>query len=95
MPFTKGHPPSGGRPLGAKNRTTLLREERRAIFEAQISQKWEEVIDKLRPEYIADQYLGKAPDLLDVTTDGESLNDGRFAELTNKLNELYRDKPEA
>lgn len=50
----------GGRTPGSKNRTTLLKEERRAIFEARVSQKWEETIDKLRPEYIADQFLGKA-----------------------------------
>ncbi len=51
----------GGKVLGSKNRTTLLKEERRAIFEARISQKWEETIDKLRPEYIADQFMGTAP----------------------------------
>ena len=61
MPFTKGHKLAKGRPEGSKNVTTLLKEERRAIFEARISQKWEETIDKLRPEYIADQFMGTAP----------------------------------
>ena len=57
--FEKGHP--GYKKVGTKNVTTLLKEERRAIFEARISQKWEETIDKLRPEYIADQFMGTAP----------------------------------
>lgn len=26
MPFTKGHPPSGGRPKGSKSKTTIARE---------------------------------------------------------------------
>ena len=63
MGFQKGHP--GYKKKGTKHRETLLREERRAIFEDKISQKWEEIIDQLRPEYIADQYLGKAPDKIE------------------------------
>ncbi len=63
MPFVKGQSGNpAGKPKGIKNRATLLQEERRAIFEAKISQKWEEIIDKLPPTYVADQYLGKAPD---------------------------------
>lgn len=64
MTFPKGNK-LGGRPKGAKNKATLLQEERRAVFEARISQKWEEIIDALRPEYVADQYLGKAPDKIE------------------------------
>ncbi len=73
MPFQKGHP--GFKKKGTKHRETLLKEERRAIFEARISQKWEEIIDQLRPEYVADQYLGKAPDSLDITTKGDKIVD--------------------
>lgn len=62
MAAPKGNKFSPGRPVGSKNRETLLQEERRAIFEHQISQKWEEIIEKLPPTYVADQYLGKAPD---------------------------------
>ena len=69
MTFVKGHKLATGRPKGSKNRTTLLKEERRAIFEDKISQKWEEVIDQLRPEYVADQFLGKAPDTLVIETE--------------------------
>lgn len=64
MVFVKGHP--GYKKKGTKHKETLMREERRAIFEARISQKWEEIIDQLRPEYIADQYLGKAPDKVEM-----------------------------
>ena len=60
MPFQKGNK-LGGRTFGAKNATTLLKEERRAVFEAKISEKWESIIDKLRPEYVADQFMGTAP----------------------------------
>ena len=63
MTFQKGHKLATGRPPGSKNVTTLLREERRAIFEEEISQKWHETIEKLPPVYIADQFMGKAPDL--------------------------------
>lgn len=65
MPFQKGHKLATGRPEGSKNRATLLREERREIFEAKISQKWEEIIDQLPATYVADQYLGKAPDKIE------------------------------
>jgi Family of unknown function (DUF5681) len=61
MPFKKGQ--SGnplGKPVGIKNKETLLREERRAIFDEQISKRWLEVINQLPPTYIADQFLGKA-----------------------------------
>ena len=57
MPFQKGHP--GYKKPGTKNTKTLLMEERRAIFDARISAKWEKVIDKLPPTYVADQYIGK------------------------------------
>ena len=51
-----------GRPEGSKNRSTLLKEERRAIFESIVSQDWEERIKRLPDTYVADQYLGKAAD---------------------------------
>ena len=67
----KGHP--GYKKKGSKNKTTLLKEERRVIFDAKISQKWEEVIDKLKPEYVADQFLGKAPEILEIAPELKKL----------------------
>lgn len=65
MTFQKGNK-LGGRPKGAKNVSTLLREERRAIFDEEISKRWRETISELRPEYIADQFLGKAPEEINI-----------------------------
>lgn len=76
MTFTKGNKLGKGRPPGAKNRSTLLMEERRAIFDARISEVWEDTISKLRPEYIADQFLGKAPDKMDITSKGDKIMTG-------------------
>ena len=64
-----------GKPAGIKNRETLLREERRAIFDQKVSEKWEQTIDQLPPTYIADQFLGKAPDKVDITTKGDKVSD--------------------
>ena len=67
MPYKKGESGNlAGKPKGIKNRETLIKEERRAIFEAQISKKWLKIIDKLKPEYVADQFLGKAPDKVEL-----------------------------
>ena len=62
MAYTKGAPkPIGsGIKKGQKQLKTLLKEERRAMFDARISAKWEKVIDNLKPEYVADQFIGKA-----------------------------------
>ncbi len=59
--FQKGHPklPGAGMKKGQKIRRTLLREERRAIFDAEITQVFEEKIRAARAEYVLDQYLGK------------------------------------
>jgi hypothetical protein len=59
MVFVKGNKPGPGRPKGLKNRVTLLKEERRAIFDAEVSQVFEEKIHAARPEYLLDQFLGK------------------------------------
>lgn len=70
MPFKKGVVTNpNGRPVGSKNRITLLKEERRAIFDNMVSQDWENTITQLRPEYKADQFMGKAPDIIKQTTE--------------------------
>lgn len=61
--FISGHP--GFKKLGTKNKTTLLKEERRAIFDEEVSQMWRETIKKMKPEYIGDQFIGKAAETVD------------------------------
>ncbi len=77
-----------GKPKGAKNRETLLREERRAIFDAKVSQSWEETINKLPPTYIADQFLGKAPDKVEHSGEiktGEAISEEVIALAREEL----------
>lgn len=57
-------PPGPGRPKGLKNKKTLAKEQRRAVFDAIASERWEEIVNKLPPTYIADQFIGKAPDTI-------------------------------
>lgn len=64
MPFQPGNNLGKGRPTGSKNIITLDKEARRARFDAKISEKWDQVIDKLPPVYVADQFIGKAPETL-------------------------------
>ena len=61
MVFVKGQkkPEGSGLKKGQKLRPTLLREQRRAIFDAEITQVFEDKIRAARPEYVLDQYLGK------------------------------------
>lgn len=67
MPFIKGKSGNpSGRPFGSKNKETLVREERRRVFEQYASERWLDIIEKLPPVYIADQFLGKAPDKLEL-----------------------------
>lgn len=61
----------GGRTPGSKNKETLAKEERRAIFEQRASEMWEDVISKLPPQYIADQFMGKAPDKIEHTIENK------------------------
>ena len=48
--------------------------ERRAIFDAVVSQKWEKIIDELPPQYIADQFMGKATDKMQLEAKIEDKN---------------------
>lgn len=57
MKFQKGHP--GFKKKGTKHKETLLKEERRAIFDKEMSEMFVEKIHKARPEYVLDQFLGK------------------------------------
>lgn len=61
-----------GKPKGTKNAETLLKEERRAVFERKASEKWEQIIDQLPPTYVADQFMGKAPEKIDLNAKVEN-----------------------
>ena len=58
-------PPGPGRPLGSKNKTTLDKEQRRILFEELVSDKFEKLVDKAKPEYLLDQFIGKAKETVD------------------------------
>lgn len=84
MTFQKGHKLATGRPKGSKNLTTIAQEERRAIFEAEVSQVFVEKIHEARPEYILDQFIGKTPDL-HVNLNVDAKPNERAKELANRL----------
>ena len=50
------------------NTETLTKLERRAYFEKRAAEKFDEWIDKVRPEYGLDQFLGKAEEILNLKT---------------------------
>lgn len=64
MTFQKGNK-LGGRTKGARNKSTLLKEERRAVFDAEVEKMFINKIREARPEYLLDQFLGKAPDKIE------------------------------
>ena len=87
MPFTKGKVGNpNGRPVGAKGKLTILKEERRAIFDDEVAQMFREKIREARPEYLLDQFMGKAPDKLDITTKDNAIG----LPMTDELIELAR-----
>lgn len=58
-------PPGPGRPKGSKNKTTLDKEQRRILFEELVSDKFEKLVEKAKPEYLLDQFIGKAKETID------------------------------
>ena len=69
MPFKKGQSGNpAGKPKGTLNKETLTKLERRAYFEKRAQEKFDEWIDKVRPEYGLDQFLGKAEEILTLKT---------------------------
>lgn len=88
MGAPKGHPKWGGRTEGTPNRETLLKEERRAIFDSIVSAKWEETIRALPPTYIADQFMGKAEDKVKITEEVGNLEE--IQKLSDKFDEFLK-----
>lgn len=86
QPGQSGNP--NGRPEGSLNKSTLLKEERRAIFESEVTQVFIQTIHKARPEYLLDQYLGKAPEEVKLSAEvktGESFSPEVIAEAKRLL----------
>lgn len=73
MPFTSENNPGKGRPKGSKNAATIEKERRRELFDEEVAKMFQQMIRKARPEYLIDQYMGKAPESIDLTSDGEKL----------------------
>ena len=54
-----------GRVKGSKNKTTLDKEARRVVFDAEVSKVFLQQIKKARAEYLLDQFLGKAKEIVE------------------------------
>jgi len=92
MVFVKGKSGNpSGKKKGTKNKETLLKEERRAIFDAEISKRWPETIATLKPEYVADQFMGKAPEKVEHS--GKiNITEEKKVKIKTLLNELGGNK---
>lgn len=88
MPFHKGHP--GYKKPGTKNKETLIKEERRALFDQWVSDTWQDTVSKLPPTYIADQFMGKATDKLEVS--GEIRTTQLTPEQVEAINKIALDE---
>lgn len=90
MVFKKGDnkPEGSGIKKGQKHSLTLAKEERRAIFEAEVSSVFVDKIHEARPEYLLDQFIGKSPDTrVNIILDAKP--NERARELANKLLRLH------
>ena len=85
-PGQSGNPK--GKPKGAKNRETIAKEERRAIFDIEVSKIFVNKILEARPEYLLDQFLGKAEDKLNIEATIKKITN---PEDRKKLEEILRD----
>lgn len=81
--FQKGE---GGRHKGSKNAATIAKDERRAIFDEEVSKVFIEKIHAARPEYVLDQFMDKAKEKIEVEI---GASDPIIEALANKLDELY------
>lgn len=69
MPFKKGKSGNpAGKPKGTLNYETLNKLERKAQFDRIAAKKFEEWIERVKPEYGLDQFLGPVKTILEVKT---------------------------
>ena len=93
MPFVNGKSGNpAGKPKGIKNSETLLKEERRRIFEEEASKVWIDTIKKLPPTYVADQFMGKAPDEFKGDLNINSTNTDELEKLALELSQKLKEK---
>lgn len=90
MPFQKGRQKTGGKVVGSLNKETLNKLERRAVFEKEVNQMFVETIKKARPEYLLDQFLGKAPDKLEVDATVTEKPSPIVEALAERLNDILK-----
>lgn len=86
-----GKRPGAGMPLGTKTYKTLLRHERRAMFDEEVSKIWMATIKSLKPEYVADQFMGKATDKIEIDAKVEN-NIEDLAAIAAEAAEILRKK---
>lgn len=63
-----------------KRKKTIEKEKRRAIFDEIVSQEFRGLVKSAKPEYKIDQFIGKTPDIIEVSP--EIL---RLIETANKI----------
>jgi hypothetical protein len=84
-----------GKPKGAKNGTTIAKEERRALFDQEVSDMYFQTIRKARPEYLLDQFIGKAEEHLNIKADMKVSTSPAVRKLAEKLVDIQRNgKPD-
>jgi hypothetical protein len=89
MPFIKGHRKMGGRAKGTPNKETMTKLERRAYFERRAQEKFDDWIEKCRPEYGLDQFLGPIKTRSEVEINVEPEISPGIKELADKLNAMW------
>ena len=63
-----------------KRKITIEKEKRRAIFDEIVSKEFEELVGDAKAEYKIDQFMGKAPDVIEI--------DPKLLELLDKANKI-------
>lgn len=79
-----------GRPVGSRNKETIRREERQAIFDHEVSQRFEKLIAQAKPEYQLDRFMGKMAEKVEVQ--GTILNASISLEAIRQAEEVIKAK---